>query len=301
MGLRASPAWNISGEPCSGVAIDATDVDNNPNINPAIKCDCSYNNSTVCHITKLKVYALNVVGQIPDELQNFTYLNNLTVAINPLSRTLPKELGNLTNLISLGISLNNFIGELPPELGNLAKLEQLYFDSSGFSGPFPSTFSNIKNLKILWASDNDFTGKIPDYFGSLTKLQDLRIGDIVNGSSSLSFVHNLTALNFLILRNCRISDNLATKWDSGLSLNWPTRFEIILGIARGLTYLHEESSICIVHRDIKASNVLLDTDLTPKISDFGLAKLFDENKTHAWELYERDQALRILRFGLQSI
>ena len=68
--------------------------------------------------------------------------------------------------------------------------------------------------------------------------------------------------------------------DSGLSLDWPTRSEIILGIARGLTYLHEESSVRIVHRDIKASNVLLDTDLTPKISDFGLAKLFDEKKTH---------------------
>ena len=52
-GLRASSAWNISGEPCSGVAVDTTDVDNNPNINPAIKCDCSYDNATVCHITKL--------------------------------------------------------------------------------------------------------------------------------------------------------------------------------------------------------------------------------------------------------
>jgi len=256
-GLRASPAWNISGEPCSGVAVDTTDVDNNPNINPAIKCDCSYNNATVCHITKLKVYALNVVGQIPAELQNLTYLNNLnlmqnyltgpvpsfigkfpmqylSLAINPLSGTLPKELGNLTNLISLGISLNNFTGELPSELGNLARLEQIYFDSSGFSGPFPSTFSKLKNLKILWASDNDFTGKIPDFIGSLTKLEvlrfqgnsfegpipeslsnltkltDLRIGDIVNGSSSLSFISNLTSLNVLILRNCRISDNLAT-------------------------------------------------------------------------------------------
>ncbi|KAF8774969.1 hypothetical protein HU200_005017 [Digitaria exilis] len=68
--------------------------------------------------------------------------------------------------------------------------------------------------------------------------------------------------------------------DSGLNLDWATRFEVILGIARGLTYLHEESSVRIVHRDIKASNVLLDTDLTPKISDFGLAKLFDEKKTH---------------------
>ncbi|CAO2164047.1 unnamed protein product, partial [Urochloa humidicola] len=72
-GLRASTAWNISGELCSGVAIDTTEVDNNPNINPAIKCDCSYNNATVCHITKLKVYALNVVGQMMELPRNTRY------------------------------------------------------------------------------------------------------------------------------------------------------------------------------------------------------------------------------------
>ncbi|PIN19530.1 Serine/threonine protein kinase [Handroanthus impetiginosus] len=52
------------------------------------------------------------------------------------------------------------------------------------------------------------------------------------------------------------------------------------GIARGLAYLHEESRIRIVHRDVKASNILLDSDLVPKISDFGLAKLYDDKKTH---------------------
>lgn len=65
-----------------------------------------------------------------------------------------------------------------------------------------------------------------------------------------------------------------------LNLDWPARFEICLGIARGIAYLHEESSIRIVHRDIKASNVLLDADLNPKISDFGLAKLCDDKRTH---------------------
>jgi serine/threonine protein kinase len=53
-----------------------------------------------------------------------------------------------------------------------------------------------------------------------------------------------------------------------------------LGIARGIAYLHEESTVRIVHRDIKASNVLIDADLNPKISDFGLAKLYDDKKTH---------------------
>jgi serine/threonine protein kinase len=53
-----------------------------------------------------------------------------------------------------------------------------------------------------------------------------------------------------------------------------------LGIARGLAFLHEELVPHIVHRDIKASNILLDKDLNPKIGDFGLAKLFPENITH---------------------
>uniref|UniRef100_A0A0E0HBK6 non-specific serine/threonine protein kinase n=1 Tax=Oryza nivara TaxID=4536 RepID=A0A0E0HBK6_ORYNI len=230
-GLTAPSEWNISGEPCSGVASDNSDWDNYPK-DPAIKCDCSSNDNTICHIIKLRVRKLNVVGRIPAELQNLTFLQDLGLGFNPLSGQLPKELGNLTNLLSLGISLDNFIGELPEELGNLTKLEQLYIDSSGFSGPFPSTISKLKNLKK--ASDNEFTGKLPDYLGSLTELEDLafqgnsfegpipaslsnltkltnlRIGDIVNGSSSLGFISNLTSLTNLVLRNCRISENLET-------------------------------------------------------------------------------------------
>ncbi|KAK4710939.1 hypothetical protein R3W88_005452 [Solanum pinnatisectum] len=65
-----------------------------------------------------------------------------------------------------------------------------------------------------------------------------------------------------------------------LQIDWQTRQKICIGIAKGLAFLHEESSLKIVHRDIKSTNVLLDKKLNPKISDFGLAKLDDEDKTH---------------------
>ncbi|KAF7140176.1 hypothetical protein RHSIM_Rhsim06G0236400 [Rhododendron simsii] len=247
--------WNISGEPCSGAAIDSTSIENtNGDYNPGIKCEC---NGTVCHITHLKVYELDVAGGISDELWSLTSLSNLnleknyltgslsssianltqmqwlSLGFNALSGEVTKELGKLTNLLSLSIRSNNFSGSLPSELGYLTKLEQLYFDSSGVSGAIPSTFAALQNLHTVWASDNELTGSIPEFIGNwsklrvlyhvrrlqgnsfegeipisfsnLTLLTDLRISDLSNGSSSLAFLKDMTSLSTLILRNNNVS------------------------------------------------------------------------------------------------
>ncbi|XP_027342483.1 probable LRR receptor-like serine/threonine-protein kinase At1g53430 isoform X2 [Abrus precatorius] len=91
---------------------------------------------------------------------------------------------------------------------------------------------------------------------------------------------NQLLLIYEYMENNSLARALFGKEEQKIHLDWPTRMKICVGIARGLAYLHEESRLKIVHRDIKATNVLLDKHLNAKISDFGLAKLDEEENTH---------------------
>ncbi|XP_009134312.1 cysteine-rich receptor-like protein kinase 38 isoform X3 [Brassica rapa] len=74
-------------------------------------------------------------------------------------------------------------------------------------------------------------------------------------------------------------DHFIFNQEKRVLLTWNVRYRIIEGVARGLLYLHEDSQLRIIHRDLKASNILLDADMNPKVSDFGMARLFNMDQT----------------------
>ncbi|CAN6206024.1 unnamed protein product [Urochloa humidicola] len=91
---------------------------------------------------------------------------------------------------------------------------------------------------------------------------------------------NDTLLVYEYIKNGSL-DNFLFDDSRGNALNWEQQYNIILGIAKGILYLHEDSSLRIIHRDLKANNILLDDDMEPKIADFGLARLLMEGHTQS--------------------
>ncbi|XP_059641531.1 putative serine/threonine-protein kinase [Cornus florida] len=98
------------------------------------------------------------------------------------------------------------------------------------------------------------------------------VGCCVEGSNRI--------LVYEYLENNSLASVLLGSKGKHVTLNWPQRAAICMGTASGLAFLHEEAEPHIVHRDIKASNILLDENFHPKIGDFGLAKLFPDNVSH---------------------
>ncbi|KAM3223667.1 hypothetical protein ACQJBY_057183 [Aegilops geniculata] len=90
--------------------------------------------------------------------------------------------------------------------------------------------------------------------------------------------HRILVYNYL--ENNSLAQTLLGSQHSNIQFNWRTRVNICIGVAQGLAYLHDGARPPVIHRDIKASNILLDKDLTPKISDFGLARLLPSGVAH---------------------
>ncbi|TYI04448.1 hypothetical protein ES332_A10G018300v1 [Gossypium tomentosum] len=178
---------------------------------------------------------------------------------------------------------------------------------NGESGERSREFPSIQ-LDILLAATNHFSdenklgqgGFGPVYKGTLAdgkeiavkRLSETSSQGLVEFKNEIMLIAKLQHRNLVRLLGCCLEKNekllvyefMPNKsldvflFDSKLAaqLDWQKRFNIIKGIARGILYLHEDSRLKIIHRDLKASNVLLDYEMNPKISDFGMARIFED-------------------------
>ncbi|KAL6198853.1 hypothetical protein ACLB2K_028641 [Fragaria x ananassa] len=162
------------------------------------------------------------------------------------------------------------------------------------------SYESVKAATDFFSEENKLGegGFGPVYKGTLSSGREVAIKSLARGSlqgtsefkNELELISELQHTNLVqLLGYCihgaermLIYEYLPNKsldyilFDSeGILLDWKTRFNIIEGIAQGLLYLHKFSRLKVIHRDLKASNILLDQDMNPKISDFGLARIFN--------------------------
>ncbi|KAG8043513.1 hypothetical protein GUJ93_ZPchr0458g22681 [Zizania palustris] len=203
--------------------------------------------------------------------------------------------GHLCNLVKMDCcfmfrktsqAIEGDAGEHRVKIFSYNELRKATHDFSGANkigeGGFGSVFRGILRdgtpvaVKVLSATSRQ---GVREFLTELTAISDIKhenlvtlVGCCAEGS------HRILVYNYL--ENNSISQTLLGTRCSGIQFDWKTRVKIAVGVARGITFLHEEIRPPIIHRDIKASNILLAKDLTPKISDFGLARLLPPNATH---------------------
>ena len=184
------------------------------------------------HVTKLALYKNNLTGEIPEEIEDLTYLtalylygNELTGEIpssicdlsslkylylydNELTGEIPEDIGNLTKLYHLELHNNNLTGEIPSSIGSLSNLQYLFLRTNELTGEIPEEIGNLSELTYLYLQGNELTGEIPSSIGNLSKLTSLRLYSNELTGEIPSTIGNLTKLYSLELQTNNLTGEI---------------------------------------------------------------------------------------------
>ncbi|EOY27888.1 Leucine-rich repeat transmembrane protein kinase, putative [Theobroma cacao] len=230
--------WVFSVDPCSNHSSWVTPkLQDRPLYNNTVNCSCSFPGD-VCHVVSIFLKGQDLPGVLPPSLVKLPHLRFIDLTRNYLNGPIPREwaslkleflslnanrlsgtnletnlfsgpvppqLGKLVILENLILSANNLTGQLPRALTSLTKLAELRISSNNFTGRIPDIFQSWKQLKQLEIQASGFQGPIPPSISSLSNLTELRISDLNGGVSQFPYLRNMTSLDKLMLRSCRIS------------------------------------------------------------------------------------------------
>ncbi|XP_059071575.1 probable LRR receptor-like serine/threonine-protein kinase At1g67720 isoform X2 [Cryptomeria japonica] len=272
-----------------------------------IKCNKNY----TVRVVEIDLSGRNLSGPVPNSIKELTELRSISFQDNHLSGILP-DFCKLARLEILRLQNNNLSGIIPDCLSELKNLKEVNLENNNLSGVVPegllrNRFLDISLLDMKTATNN-FSQKIGQggfgsvYFGKLADGKDVAVkllsssskqglAEFLNEINLLSRVHhkNLVSLSgycneseelMLVYEHMcggSLKDHLYGSLSNISTLDWKTRLGIALDAAQGLEYLLVSCTPKIVHRDVKSSNILLDSNLRAKMADFGLSKIIGDD------------------------
>ncbi|CAI0403433.1 unnamed protein product [Linum tenue] len=232
------------------------------------------------NLTTLDLSGNRLAGSIPSEFGQCSKLQGLYIGNNLLSGTIPASLGGLGSLVKLNLTGNQLHGSVPTSFSNATNnfRETNIIGDGGFGTVYKATLRNGNKVAVKKLSQAKAQGD-REFVAEMETLGKVKHQNLVSLLGYCSFgEEKLLVYQYMV--NGSLDMWLRNRTGRLEVLDWNKRLKIAVGSARGLKFLHHGFHPHIIHRDIKASNILLNEDFEPKVADFGLARLISACETH---------------------
>ncbi|KZV19191.1 hypothetical protein F511_38423 [Dorcoceras hygrometricum] len=290
--------WNMVGCSVEGfvVSLEMSSVGLSGTLSPSI--------GNLTHLQTMLLQNNQLTGVVPPDIGNLSELQTLDLSGNQFFGEIPSSLGCVKHLNYLRLSRNKLSGQIPTSIANLTvqqdyefnighlkrfSLHELQVATSNFSSRnivgkggfgviYKGSLPNKTVVAVKRFKDPSLTGEVQ--FQTEVEMIGLALHRNLLRLYGFCMTPMEKLLVYPFLPNGSVADRLRDPCQEQPSLDWSKRMCIAVGAARGLLYLHEQCNPKIIHRDVKAANILLDENFEAVVGDFGLAKLLDPQDSH---------------------